>query len=225
MRWEIVHEEAYSVLRVHLDPGEEVAGEAGAMLLTRGDVEARAAAGGIKGAIARALGGGESPFFNLYRARGASEVWLAPPLPGQVSHLPLDSGGYILTRGAYLGHWGQVEFHVAWRGVSGLLAHGHFLLLKASGFGGIWLSAFGAIDEVEVPTGERVMVDNFHFVAVADDARYAVKPFGGIKTALLGGEGLAVEVEGPARLLVQTRQAPAMAALLSPFLQCKLERR
>jgi len=69
------------------------------------------------------------------------------------------------------------------------------------------------------------MVNTSPFPPLPDYPPYAVNPFAAIKTPCLLGERLAVEVEGPARLLVQTRQAPAMAALLSPFLQGKLERR
>ncbi len=62
-------------------------------------------------------------------------------------------------------------------------------------------------------------VDNFPFVAMDEQARFRVRPFGGVKSTLLGGEGLVVEVEGPARLWVQTRHLGGLVDKLLPILR------
>lgn len=49
------------------------------------------------------------------------------------------------------------------------------------------------------------MLDNYHLVALSDQSTYKVIKVGGMKTALLGGEGLATEVTGPGSVYFQTK--------------------
>jgi uncharacterized protein (TIGR00266 family) len=223
MRWEVSPGHTYPVLRVALDAGEEVVAEAGAMLLMRGPVDVSTSSRGIMKGIMRALLGSESFFLNTFRSQGQAEVWLAPPAPGDIHYLPLEGQGYILQDTAYLAHHGEVEVDVAWRGFKGLLTEGELVWLRARGHGGVWVCAFGAIQEVHLAAGERVVVDNFHFVAMDEGARYQVRTFGGLKSFLLGGEGIVAEVEGPAMVLVQTRHLNSLAESLLPILKRQMK--
>ncbi len=218
MRWEKDAGPAYTVLKVHLEPGETVYAEPGAMMLIRGDVEARTSSGGILRGLKRALLGGESFFINEYRARSAAEIWFVPGTPGDIEAIELRGDEWWLQDYSYLAHSGSVEVTAGWRGLRGLLAEGELFWLRVRGRGVVWVSSYGAIRRISLGPGERMVVDNYHLVALSSTTRYTVRKFGGLKTFLFGGEGLVVEAEGPGELLVQTRILPPFANLLARFL-------
>ncbi len=223
MQWEVRPGHTYPALHIALEPGEEVVAEPGAFLLMRGPLEIKTSSLGIGKGILRSLFGAESFFLNSYRATGQGELWLAPPAPGDIYYLPLGGNGYFVQDTAYLAHHGDVEVGVGWRGFKGLLNEGELVWLKVRGRGGVWVCAFGALEEVRLLAGEKMVVDNFHFVAMDEGARYEVRTFGGLKSFLLGGEGLVAEVHGPAHLLVQTRHLASLAEVLLPILKRQLK--
>lgn len=212
------------MLKVSLEPGEEVVAEPGAMVLYRGAVLIDTGArGGIAAALLRSVFGGESLFLNTFKAESESEIWLAPSLPGDIHYLPLNGNGYVVQQGSYLAHHGNTEVAIAWRGFRGLLTEGELIWLRVSGYGGVWVTAFGGIECISVAAGEKVIVDNFHFVAMDEGARYHIRTFGGIKSFLLGGEGIVVEVQGPANLWLQTRHIASLANELIPIIKRHLK--
>ncbi|MCD6263930.1 AIM24 family protein, partial [Candidatus Bathyarchaeota archaeon] len=117
MKWEVEYSPAYSLLKVQLEPGEELTSEAGAMVLFRGDLEIKTHTGGglLKGLL-RGIAGTEAVFLNTYRAKSPAEVLLAPSLPGDIAYIPLEDGSYVVQDSAYLAHIGDVDVEVAWRG-------------------------------------------------------------------------------------------------------------
>ena len=220
-RYSIERGPAYSILKVWLEPGESITVESGSYVLNRGDVDVRTTTGGLIRGLLRAIAGGESLFLNVITARESSEVWIAPPVTGDIAAIDLDGEIYIQDS-SYLAHMGDVEVTVGWRGLSGLLAEGELVWVKARGRGVLFVNSFGAIEEVRLGPGEKVTVDNGHFVAL-EGGRWRVRKFGGWKTFFLGGEGLVVDVEGPARLWIQTRNLPAFAGLLRRFIPTRGE--
>lgn len=218
MKWRVDDGPVYSVLKVWLEPGEEVWAEPGALMLMRGSVEVETTSGGILRGLKRALLGGESFFMNRYVARGPAEVWFVPPVPGDIRGVELRGEAWVVQDASYLAHSGGLEVDTRFRGFRGLLAEGELFWLEVRGSGTLWVSSYGAIEEVEVPPGETLVVDNFHLVAMPSDTDYSIRKFGGLKSFLFGGEGLLVEVRGPARVLVQTRILPPFAQLLARFL-------
>jgi len=219
VEWSVEKGPAFSVLKVRLEPGESVTAEPGAMMLIRGDVEVETKSGGILKGLLRSLAGGESFFLNTYRSRGGGEIWFVPPVPGDIRAIELRGDEWVVQDTSYLAHTGDVDVSVAWRGFKGLLAEGELVWLKVSGRGVVWVNSYGAMEEVEVPAGERIIVDNFHFVAMPAGTRYRITKVGGLKTFIFGGEGLVAEIHGPARVLVQTRMLPGFARLLAKFIR------
>lgn len=224
MRWEVSNRPSSSLLKISLEPGEKVMAEPGAMVLYRGAILIdTSAGGGITTALLRSMFGGESLFLNTFKAESESEVWLAPSLPGDIHYLPLNGNGYVVQQGSYLAHHGDTEIGIAWRGFRGLLTQGELIWLRVSGYGGIWVTTFGGIECISIPAGEKVIVDNFHFVAMDEGARYHIGTFGGIKSFLLGGEGIVVEVQGPTNLWLQTRHIASLANELIPIIRRHLK--
>lgn len=225
MQWEVTNKPSYSLLKVELNEGEEIVAEPGAMVMMRGNILVDAGMkGGVLSSLLRSIFGGESLFFNTFTARTKAEIWLAPAAPGDIHYLPLHGNGYVLQDTSYLAHHGDVSLDIAWRGFRGWLTEGELIWLRVRGHGGVWVTAFGGIEQVEVQAGETVIVDNFHFVAMEEGANYKVRTFGGLKSFLLGGEGLVAEIYGPARLWLQTRHIVSLANELLPILRRHMQK-
>jgi len=218
MRWRVEYSPTYSLLKVELNPGESVTAEAGAMVLMKGDVKVKTHTGGLAKALLRGIFGGESIFLNTYTAESPAELWFAPSVPGDIAYIPLAGSGYIVQDMSYLAHHGDIDISVAWRGLKGLLAEGELVWLKLEGVGGAWVNAYGGLSRVDLKPGEKIIVDNFHFVAMNEDIKWRVKKFGGWKSFFLGGEGLVLEVEGPGTVYVQTRILPPLARLIRKYM-------
>ncbi|RLE99325.1 MAG: TIGR00266 family protein [Thermoprotei archaeon] len=218
MEWRVEHKPSYSLLKVFLKPGESVTAEAGAMVLIKGEVDIKTHTGGLSKAILRGLFGAESVFLNIFVARTSAEVWLAPRVPGDIEYIPLREESYVVQDMSYLAHHGDVDVGVAWRGLRGLLAEGELVWLKVEGVGGVWVNAYGGLTKIDLRPGERIIVDNFHFVAMNQYIRWRVRKFGGWKSFLLGGEGIVLEVEGPGTVYIQTRILPPLARLIRKYM-------
>ena len=87
-------------------------------------------------------------------------------------------------------------------------------MLKATGEGDLFLNAYGGIIQKQVAAGEKIMIDNYHLVALSDQAIYRVTKVGGMKTTILGGEGLVTEITGPGSLYFQTKNIRELIDLL-----------
>jgi len=219
MKWRVDFGPAYSLLKVYLEPGEAVTSEAGAMVMYKGDVEVKTHTGGglLKGVL-RAVAGTESLFLNTYRARSPAEVWFAPRVPGDISYIELKGDSWIIQDSSYLAHHGNIDISVEWRGLRGLLAEGQLVWLKASGYGGVWVNSYGALDKIILNPGERAIIDNFHFVAMPASVRWEARTFGGLKSFIFSGEGIVFEAWGPATIYVQTRTLPLFANSLRRYM-------
>ncbi len=220
MKWEVANKPSYSLLKIWLNQGESITAEPGAMVFMSSGIEVKTHTGGglLKG-LMRSVLGGESLFMNTYIARAPGEIWLAPSLPGDIEYVTIEPGrGLLVQDTSYLAHHGNIDVGVAWRGFRGLLAEGELFWLKISGKGGVWVTSYGGIERIDLPPGERVIVDNFHFVAMEEGMNWRVRKFGGLKSFILGGEGIVIEVEGPGRLYLQTRALPPFIDLISKFM-------
>jgi uncharacterized protein (AIM24 family) len=102
-------------------------------------------------------------------------------------------------------------------------------MIKVQGEGDIFVNTFGAIDKHELKSGERLIVDNYHLVALSDSCDYKVRMFNGLKSTILGGEGLVTEVTGPGEVYVQTKNVREFVEWLwryfAPKVKAKARRR
>ena len=202
MKYEILHRPSYSILKIDLEPGEEIKAEAGALMMTEGDVRVSTKSRGIL----RALSSSESLFINIYRAEDRASIWLSPPVPGDVMYIPLNgTSGVIVNDRCYLADHGNLKHEIVWRGLRGVFGRGGLVWLHFKGIGGLWVNAYGAIVEKEVKAGEKLTIDNVHLVAMDDSLDYEIRKFGGMKSFILGGEGFVFSVKGEGRIFLQTR--------------------
>jgi len=113
--------------------------------------------------------------------------------------------GLIVHSGAYIASTSAVILDTQWQGFTKGMFGSELFMLKANGGGDLFLNTFGAIVQKDLQKEERIIIDNHHIVALGEDSKYNVKKFGGLKSTLLGGEGLVTEIVGPGSIYFQTK--------------------
>jgi uncharacterized protein (AIM24 family) len=101
-----------------------------------------------------------------------------------------------------------------WQGFTKGLFGSEFFMLKATGQGDLFVNAYGGIISKELAAGEKMTIDNYHLVALSEQCSYNVIKVGGLKTTILGGEGLATEITGPGIVYFQTKNLREFIDLL-----------
>lgn len=187
------------------------------MVYMKGDIEikTRTREGGFFKKIKVTALGGESFFVNDYIAHGDCFIGLTGPPLGDIVRLEVKQGsGFIVQSGAYVASTQGVLLDTQWQGFTKGLFGSEFFMLKATGQGDLFLNAYGGIIHKQIAAGEKIMIDNYHLVALSDPATYRVTKVGGMKTTILGGEGLATEITGPGSLYFQTKNIRELIDLL-----------
>lgn len=207
MQYQIL-KEPMAILDIQMRSGEKITAESGAMVYMKGDMEikTRTREGGFLKKIKVTALGGESFFVNDYIAHGDCSIGLTGPPLGDIVCLDVGSGiGFIVQSGSYVASTQGVLLDTQWQGFTKGLFGSEFFMLKATGQGDLFLNAYGGIIHKQLAAGEKIIIDNYHLVALSDQAAYRVTKIGGIKTTILGGEGLATEITGPGSLYFQTK--------------------
>jgi uncharacterized protein (TIGR00266 family) len=226
-----MHEIDYEILgedlqyvRVELDPGEAVVGEAGAMMYLEDGIQMQTVFGdgsqqpqGGSGFMGALLGAGkrllvgESLFMTVFQnqGQGKRKAAFAAPYPGRIVPVNLtELGGELLAQ--------KDSFLVAAKGVSigiaftkkfgaGLFGGEGFILERLQGDGWVFIHAGGMLEERTLAPGELLRVDTGCIVAFQPSVTYDIQLIGGLKTALFGGEGLFfATLRGPGRVWLQS---------------------
>lgn len=222
MNVEIIHRPSYSLAVVQLAPNERIRADAGAMVsMTDGITIETKAAGGILKSLTRSVLGGESFFQNFFQAPAAGgEITLAPDLPGDMVLIELSNRNIMIQAGSYVASEIGVELNAKISKKAFLSAEG-ISILEANGNGKVLVSSYGAIYERELGAGEKYIVDTSHLVAFDGTIDVQVRTVGGLKSTLLSGEGLVVQVTGPGKLWMQTRSPSALINWIIPHLPKK----
>lgn len=209
MKFEILYQPAHSLAIAHLQPGESVRAEAGAMVGMTTGVEIETTGGHKKGGLLKGLGrallGGETFFTNLYKAPGdGAQVSLAPSLCGDMVTHDLSGESLIIQGSSYVAAPDTVELDTKFQGFKGFFSGESLFFLQARGSGPVLLNAFGGIETIDLD-GELV-VDTGHLVAFTEGISYTVEKAGsGWIASFLSGEGLVLKMSGRGRLYLQTR--------------------
>jgi uncharacterized protein (TIGR00266 family) len=217
---EIIYRPSYSIVRLLMEPGEQVRAEAGAMVAMTPNMQMETAArGGLLGGLKRALLTKESFFINTFTCQGGQgELLLAPSLSGDITHVPMGGGSMMVQSGSFIASTPGIETDTAWGGAKGFFSGEGLFLLRCTGQGDLFISSYGAIHVVQLAAGQNYVVDTGHMVAFEDTMTYTVQRVGGLKQTLFSGEGLVCNFVGPGRLYLQTRSFDAFVRFLSPYL-------
>ena len=219
MNFEILHRPSYALLNLQLSAGENVSAEAGAMVSMSSGIEIETSMrGGLLGGLRRKFLGGESFFINTFNAAQNGEINLAPSLPGDIYAVELDNEVMFAQSGAFIAATAGVEVDSSWGGAKTFFSGEGFFLLKISGSGTVFLSSYGAIQEITLDAGQTYTVDTGHMVSFDEGVGYTVRRVGGLKSTFFSGEGLVVELTGPGKATIQSRSTDAFLAWLIPHL-------
>lgn len=213
------------VVRVRLQPGQEIYAEAGKMVYKTANVSWESRMSGqtlgekLWGALKRKLMG-ESLFFTYFRTATPGEVGFAGSYPGRIQAFELAAGQSVLVqRDAFLCAQSSVSLNIAFvkRIGAGLLGGEGFILEKLTGPGTVFIHAGGDSVEFQLQAGETLQVDTGCIVGFDESVDYDVQLAGGIKTAIFGGEGLFLAtLTGPGRVILQSMTLEKLRRELAP---------
>jgi uncharacterized protein (TIGR00266 family) len=199
---------AFAFGEITIPAGGAVRVEAGAMAMTKGDVQiATSTQGGFMKGLKRTLGG-ESFFVNDFSSGSGGVVGVAAALPGDMSLVALGGSGALLVQsGSWIASDPTVDVDSKWGGGKTFFSGEGLILLRCSGQGDLLISAYGAIRSHDLAAGEKITLDTGHVVAFDDTVQYSVRKAGSWKSTILGGEGLVTDFTGPGRVWLQTRSS------------------
>jgi len=223
MQVDIRFSPAFAIGVISIPAGGEIKAEAGAMTSMSGGVEIETkVTGGVMAGLKRSVLGGESFFINTFRAPQGGELMVAPTLPGDIVHMPVDAATPMMVQsGSWLASETGVEVDTKWGGAKTFFSGEGLFLLRCSGTGDMLVSSYGAIERRALGPGEVLKIDTGHIVAFSDDIGYEVNKVGGWKSTLLSGEGLVATFTGPGDLWIQTRSPSDFVGWLIPQLPTK----
>jgi uncharacterized protein (TIGR00266 family) len=198
MQYQIL-KEPMAILVIHLDNGETITAEAGAMVYMQGDIEIKTKTregGGFLRKLKVSVLGGQSFFVNNYVSNmDGCLIGLTGGPIGDIVRMEINpENGLIVHSGAYIASTSDVILDTQWQGFTKGLFGSELYMLKANGRGDLFLNTFGAIVQKDLQKDERMIIDNHHIVALSENSNYTVKKFGGLKSTILGGEGLVTEI-------------------------------
>lgn len=229
MQQMIKYEPSFSMLQLSLAPNEIIIAEAGSMVARSSNLqmEVKLNAGRNAGffgklkavliALLRKIVGGETFFVNHFSAPQGGWVWLAPALSGGIRHIPLRGTSMIFSAGAYLASMGEIDLKMRWGGLRAILSKEGAFFVEASGTGEVWVTSYGAVDEVYC--NGSYIVDNGHIVGFDSSLNFKIRSAGGgLMGFMASGEGLVCEFQGQGRILIQSRNTGALVNWLTPML-------
>lgn len=210
MQVEVRHSPAFAVARIHLAPGEQMRAESGAMAMMSFGVDVAAQMqGGLMKSLKRSALGGESLFVSTYTAHPQYQSWVdvAARLPGDIATIPVDpSRALVLTKGSWLASSIGLELDTGWGGKAMFLGGEGGFVVRISGDGLVVASAYGALDQIELPAGQGFTIDTGHLVAYDDGMQVNVRKVSrGWIQSMKTGEALVMDIQGPGRVWTQSR--------------------
>jgi uncharacterized protein (TIGR00266 family) len=218
--WEILHQGAFALAVVKLQPEQAIHAEAGAMVSMSANVDLHSEMkGGVFGALKRAVGG-ESAFVSTFTAQGGpGEVTFAPGAPGDVAGIEMRGQTFMVQSSSYLAGDMSLNVDTKFGGAKSFFGGEGLFVLQVSGTGLLLVSSFGAIHRKTLRPGEVYVIDTGHLVAWEGQMQYNLRKAAksGFLRSFLSGEGMVAEFSGPGEILIQTRNLAAFASMLKPF--------
>jgi len=206
-----------------LNRGEELFTTSGAMSWMSQDISMEtSASGGLFGGMKRVFSG-ESFFTVTFKALADHQtIAFSSSFPGSIYAVKLEAGKSIIAQ--------KRAFLVAEKGVD-LAIHFHkklgtgffggegFIMQKISGKGYVFLEIDGALEEIELNSGETLKVDTGHVAFIEETVHMSIDSVKGFKNILFGGEGLFLTtLTGPGKVYLQSIPIQNFANNILPFI-------
>jgi len=215
MRYEITGQ-PFTVLTLHMERGESVKCQSGAMAWMSPSIHMETKTGGLGGMFKKMLVG-ESLALNHYSADQAGELVLAKHCPGDILAFNIAETPIIAQKTSFLASTENVEMEIYLqkKGMVGFFGGEGFLMQKYYGAGYIWLEIDGACQERTLAAGEQLIVDTGYVAAMEATCTMDIQQVKGLTNVVLGGEGLFnTVVTGPGKVWLQTMPVSNLAMSL-----------
>jgi len=210
------------LVTLHVQGGETVYAEAGAMnhMSSNMDMQAKAKGGLMKGL--KRMVSGESFFITEFTPQGDGFVAFGGNVPGKIEAIQISPGNeFMAQRDAFLCSENGVDMDIAFTKKlgAGFFGGEGFILQKYSGQGTVFIHACGDFIVKDLEPGETLKVDTGSLVGFESSVQYDITRAGGIKTSLFGGEGLFLTtLTGPGKVIIQSLSISNLAAALAPHM-------
>ena len=210
------------VVICHLDAGDSVVCEGGAMSWMSPNMKMMTTSGGIGKFFGRMFSG-ESLFMNEYIADGApAMIAFASSFPGSIIPYRVSPGNaIIIQKSGFLAMERGLDLsvHFQRRFGAGFFGGEGFILQRVSGDGLVFIEIDGYCKEYELSAGESIVVDTGHLAAMSESCTMEIQTVKGIKNKLLGGEGFFnTKITGPGKVYIQSMPISKTAEAIIPYL-------
>lgn len=219
MKYEILYDNSFPIVKCHLLKGERLKAESDAMVAMSSTIDIT---GGVEGGVlkgfTRMLSGEKFFFQYLTASKGEGEVLFAHAIPGGIIDVELDGTyGLIVQKNGFLAATESIDIDSKIQNFAkGLFSKEGFFVLNVRGKGVLFLSSYGAIHPIELKEGEEIIIDNGHLVAWPDYMTYSIeKASNGWMNSIMSGECLVCRFKGPGTILIQTRNPGAFTGWIS----------
>lgn len=220
MQYEIIGDNFPAVV-CHLQAGETVKNESGAMLWMDPCIEMGTTGGGIGKMFGRMMSG-ESLFLNQYTARQDGKIAFGSCTPGAIIPVDIAPGREIIVqKSGFLACEANVELsvHINEKVGGGLFGGEGFIMQKLSGHGLAFIECDGSLQEYTLAAGQSLLVDTGHVLAFESGVSFEIQRVKGAKNIMLGGEGLFnTRLTGPGKIWLQTMPITGLAQAIQPYI-------
>lgn len=197
------------VVEVHLENGETMICDKGAMVWMTPNMKMETKGGGVGKMIGRAFSG-EAMFQNRYTAQGGDGmITFGSSYVGNIVEVDLKPGQTIICqKSAFLAATSNVNLEIFFQKKvgAGFFGGEGFIMQKISGEGKVFLEIDGSAIEYTLAAGEQMIIDTGYLAMMDGTCQITVETVkGGAKNVLFGGEGLFnTIVTGPGKITLQT---------------------
>ena len=218
MKYEITGDQL-PVVVCHLQPGEAMITERGAMSWMSSNMRMEThATGGIGRSIGRMFSG-ESMFQNRYSAEDSEGlIAFASSFPGEIRAIEITPERPIIAqKSAFLASTEGVKLSIFFRKMigAGFFGGEGFIMQKLSGTGLAFVEIDGSIVEYDLLPGQTMLIDTGYLAMMEETVSMDITMVHGAKNVIFGGEGLFnTVVTGPGKVWIQTMPINKLLNLL-----------
>lgn len=205
---------------LHLDQGESILTDSGAMVWMKPALTMDTVSGGMKSLFGRAFSG-ETLFLNKYTAKEPSMIALGSSFPGDILVYDVSKGDIIFQKSSYLASEETVKREISFskKGTIGFFGGEGFIMNRYYGSGLLFIEIDGTAIEYDLNPSEEMVINTGNLVAMSSSCHIDVVSVKGMKNKLLGGEGFFnTVVTGPGHVIVQTMPISTLAESLSGYM-------
>ncbi len=210
-------------LSLNLERGEELFTTSGAMSwMSTGISMETTASGGLFGGVKRVFSGESFFTVNFKALADNQQIAFSSSFPGSIYAIKLEAGRSIIAqkRAFLVGERGiELAIHFHKKLGAGFFGGEGFIMQRLSGNGYVFLEIDGALEEIELASGETLKVDTGHVAFLEDTVQMSIDSVKGFKNIFFGGEGLFLTtLTGPGKVYLQSIPIQNFARSIIPFI-------